>query len=62
MGEAVYEGWCCFIQFCLIPSPLCFPFSLFSLVISDDSTDIYTQIVRGFFTDNNWKMFLDFFL
>lgn len=37
-------------KFCLIPSPLCFPFSLFSLVISDDSTDIYVQIVRGFFS------------
>lgn len=38
-------------------------FSLSSMVISDDSIDIYIQVVGFFFFfDNNWKLFLYFFI
>lgn len=65
VGRAAHGGLCCFVHCCLISSPLFFfLFSLPSTVMSDDSIDIHIQVVLFgfFFLDNNWKLFLDFFL
>lgn len=65
MGEAAYEGLCCFVQFCLVSSPLFF-FLFFSFQHGNfrwQYRHLYTGCGFFFFSfDNNWKLFLYFFI